>query len=162
MKKILVVLFMLPIFIPLVSPFQQSYADWSLKQSPVKLVDDVKKNANKKKSQEVQNTEYDKVTGKASMCAEIPADGRFTISRTLCNLKSLSRDYIQYIMYIWLTVATILLIRNWFQLVTSSDREKQMSVFKKNLIYIVIWVFLLIGFYYLIDIFVSVVNLILE
>jgi 4-hydroxybenzoate polyprenyltransferase len=65
-------------------------------------------------------------------------------------------------MYVGLTAATILLIRNWFKIVTSTDREKQVGVFKKNLLYIVIWVVLLIWFYYIIDIFVSVVNLVTD
>jgi 4-hydroxybenzoate polyprenyltransferase len=65
-------------------------------------------------------------------------------------------------MFIGLTAATILLIRNWFLIVKSTDREKQIWVFKKNLLYIVIWVFLLIWFYYIIDIFVSVVNIVTE
>jgi hypothetical protein len=46
--------------------------------------------------------------------------------------------------------------------VTASDRGKQMSEFKKNFIYIIIWVVLLISFYYIIDVFVSFVNLIAE
>ena len=126
------------------------------------LVDEVYRQANQNRSDRVQNTEYDTVSSKPDRCAELSVDGRFTIARTLCNLKVASRDYIQYIMYIWLTAATILIIRNWFKIVTADDREKEIWAFKKNLLYIVIWVSLLIWFYYLIDIFVSVVNLILE
>jgi hypothetical protein len=65
-------------------------------------------------------------------------------------------------MYIGLSAATILLIWNGFKLVTSSDREKQMTTFKKNLIYIIIWVVLLVAFYFIIDVFVSFVNLVGE
>lgn len=129
-------------------------------QNPVSLINDVKYEANKDKSQQIQNTEYDNVTSSASACAELSVDSRFTIVRTLCSLKNLSRDYVQYVMYIWLAAATIFIIWNGFQIVTSSDREKQMWIFKKNIVYIIIWVVLLIGFYYIIDLFVSVVNLV--
>jgi hypothetical protein len=56
----------------------------------------------------------------------------------LCNIKANLGNYLQYVVYIGLTAATILLIRNGFKLVTASDRGKQMSEFKKNFIYIII------------------------
>jgi hypothetical protein len=62
-------------------------------------------------------------------------------------------------MFIWLAAATILIIWNGFKLVTSPDRDKQMTTFKKNLIYIIIWVTLLLGFYYFLDIYVWIINL---
>ena len=130
--------------------------------SPVSILDEVNRKANKDYSNEVQNTDLDSVTSKA--CAELWTDSRFSISRTLCYLKSSQwiGDYLQYVLYIWLTAATIILIRNGFQLVVASDKWAQIKTFKKNLINIIIWVVLLTGFYYLIDIFVSVVNLITE
>lgn len=127
---------------------------------PIRILDSVKWTANKPGSDPVQKTDLDNITSAA--CAEIAVDSRFSISRTLCNLKRLSRDYMQYVMYFGLTAATILLIRNWFKIVTSTDREKEMTAFKKNIVYVIIWVLLLIWFYYIIDIFVSVVNLITE
>ena len=161
MKKILYSFMIIFGILSLILPISESKA-WNFDQSsPVKIVEDVKYAANKNKSEQVQKTEYDAVSSRGT-CAEIPADGRFTIARTLCSLKNLSRDYIQYLMYVGLTAATILLIRNWFKIVTSTDREKQVGVFKKNLLYIVIWVVLLIWFYYIIDIFVSVVNLVTD
>jgi hypothetical protein len=65
-------------------------------------------------------------------------------------------------MWLGLTAATIILIRNWFKIVTATDREKQISTFKKSLLYITIWVVLLIWFYYIIELFVSVVNVVTE
>lgn len=140
--------------------FSSSY-NWF--QNPTNLVQDIKYEANKDKSQQIQNTEYDAVTSKDTAClSEVNWDGRMSITRTLCSLKNLSRDYLQYVMYIGLTAATIFIIRNWFKIVTSSDREKQMWTFKKNMLYLVIWITLLIWFYYIIDLFVSVVNLVAE
>lgn len=130
-----------------------------IEHNPVKLLDTIYFNANSKRSEEVQRTQYDPVSSIGGNCAP---DGRFTISNTLCSLKSLSGSYLQYIIYIWLTVATIMIIRNWFKLVTSQDREKQIRAFRTNLVYIVIWVILLIWFYYILDFFVSTTNLIFK
>jgi len=124
--------------------------------NPVRLLDVIYGEANRTLSEGVQNTQYDTVH--SGPCAGVGST--FTISNTLCNLKSLSTSYLQYIIYIWLAVATIMIIRNWFKLVTSQDREKQLTTFKKNLIYIVVWVILLVWFYYILDFFVSVVNVV--
>ncbi len=136
---------------------------WDFNQSnPVKILDEVYYQSNKKASDDVQNTKLDMVTSKYSACDWIAPDSRFTLTRTLCSIKANVKNYLQYVMYFGLTAATILLIRNWFKIVTASDQGKQVWEFKKNLIYIVVWVLLLIGFYYIIDIFVSVVNLVAE
>ena len=129
-------------------------------QNPVSVLDSFYTESNRNNSDIVQNTDLDWVT--SNYCNELAVDGRFSITKTLCNIKLHIGDYLQYVMYIWLSAATILLIRNGFKLVTSSDRDKQMTAFKKNFIYIVIWVVLLISFYYIIDIFVSFVNLVAE
>ena len=126
-----------------------------VEHNPVRLLDAIYVDANGYKGDEVQNTQFDMVSYHW-WCAPT----QYTISNTLCSLKSLSKSYLQYLMYIWLTAATILIIRNWFMLVTSKDREKQFQTFKKNISYIVIWVILLVWFYYIIDFFVSIVNLI--
>ena len=127
--------------------------------NPISILDSVKWNANKKYTEQVQKTDLDNVTAKA--CEDL-IETRFTLSRTLCNLKMLSKDYLQYVIYFGLAAATILLIRNGFKIVTSTDREKEMSAFKKNILYIIIGVVLLIWFYYIIEMFVSIVNLITD
>ena len=129
-------------------------------ESPVNVLDSFYSQANKNSSDRVQNTELDNVN--STYCNELSVDRRFSISRTLCNIKMNLGDYLQYFLYVGLTAATILLIWNGFKLVTSSDRDKQMTTFKKNLIYIIIWVVLLVAFYFIIDVFVSVVNLVAE
>ena len=115
------------------------------------------------KTDPVQNTDLDGVNSKGS-CAELGlwATSNFTITKTLCYLKEHINDYLQYAVYFWLVAATIFLIRNWFRIVTSQDREAQMKKFIKNLKYIAIWVILITGFYYIIDVFVSFVNLVAE
>jgi len=131
--------------------------DWDWSKNPVEILDTVKRNANAEKSEEVQNTQWDDVTSR--YCLDLDSNSNFTITRTLCYLKNNSWNYLQYIMYAWLTLATILIIRNWFKLVTSPDREKQMTTFKKNILYITIWITLLLWFYYFLDIYVWVINL---
>ena len=132
---------------------------WNLDQNPVNILDHINNKANEKQSDRVQDTKLNKVQ---SVCGEISPGNGFTITKTLCNIKMNIASYLQYIIYIWLTAATIILIRNGFQLVTAEDKWKQMWVFKKNIMYIVIWVVLLVAFYYILDIFVSLVNLVLE
>ena len=131
--------------------------DWEFDKNPVEILDTVKKNANRDKSNEVQDTQRDDVTSR--WCKDIRLEENFTITSTLCYLKNNSWNYLQYMMYAWLTLATIFVIRNWFKLVTSPDRDKQMTTFKKNLIYIMIWVTLLLWFYYFLDIYVWIINL---
>ena len=164
MKKLLYLTLAVFIILSTILPISKSEAKQTngrnFDQNPVKLVDQVKYNANKENSNKVQNTDLDNIT--SNSCAELSLDGRFTITRTLCSLKTLSKDYIQYVMYIWLALATIFLIRNGFKIVTSPDREKQIGVFKKNLWYTIVWVVLLIWFYYIVELFVSVVNIVTE
>jgi hypothetical protein len=135
--------------------------DWTVNQDPIGVLDSVKRNANKDRSNEVQNTKLD-YTMSECIWDSIWGWVWFTITKTLCNIKVNIRAYLQYTVFAWLTLATIFLIRNGFRLVTSSDKWKQMWIFKKNIIYIIIWVVLLISFYYILDIFVTLVNFVTE
>lgn len=128
--------------------------------NPTDLVREVYRKANDDFGSKVQNTDLDNVSSK--YCSELYLRKNFTLARTLCNIKWHMWAYLQYITYFWIAAALIFIIRNWFKIVTSSDREKQMWTFKKNLLYVTIWIVLLIAFNYIIDIFVSVVTLVLE
>lgn len=159
MKKYLYLCIMLWIlFISTISvvPVQAS-DDWHFNENPVKVLEKVKKNANKSKTEQIQKTELDNTTSR--WCKDIAADPRYTITKTLCYVKNNVWSYLQYVMFIWLTAATIIIIWNGFKLVTSPNREKEMEAFKKNIVYIIIWVTLLLGFYYFLDIYVWIVNL---
>ncbi len=160
MKKLFYLALASFVTISAILPISQSEAR-NFNQNPVDIVDDVKREANKKLSNDIQNTDLDVVTSKYNEC-ELGLSWRYPIARTLCSIKANIKDYLQYIIYIGLAAATIFIIRNWFKIVTSSNREKELESFKNNLLYIVIWVVLLTGFYYIIDIFVSIVNLIAE
>ena len=130
--------------------------DRNFNQDPVDVLEAIKHNANKYKIEQVQNTKYDKISSKT--CRELAVESKYTISRTLCSIKESSGSYLQYVVYAWLTLATIILIRNWFQLIISDNRWKQIGVFKQNIKYITIGVILLISFYWILDIFVSLVK----
>ena len=110
MKKLFYLTIISFIIISIFAPISYSES-WNFNQSPVDLVSDINDQANKKRSNRVQNTDLDAVSSKVD-CRDISTDSRFTITRTLCSIKHLSKDYLQYVMYIGLTAATIILIRN--------------------------------------------------
>lgn len=159
MKKIYWIIITLSMFLWI--SLNQASA-WNFNNEAVWILDEVKYQSNNHPSDEIQNTDLDVVTSKESVCDWIAPDMTFSITRTLCSIKLKAKDYLQYVVYFGLAAATFFLIQNGFKIVTSSDREKQIAAFKKNLIYVIVWVVLLIGFYYIIDIFVSVVNMIAE
>jgi len=146
------------LFILVVSvlPVFQTQA-WDWEKSPVKILQDVKDAANAHEGDKVQDTQLDDTTSR--WCTDIGLDSRYTLTRTLCYIKNNSWSYLQYVLFTWLTLATIFIIWNGFMLVTSSNREKQISTFKTNLIYTVVWITLLLWFYYFIDIYVWIINL---
>ena len=137
--------------------------DWHVdKKNPVELLERVHYEANDEAGSAVEVTPLNKVSGKdnGSHCDIAISDKRFTLTKTFCSIKYFIRWYLQYIMYIWLAWATIFIIRNWLLIVTAADKEKQMWTFKKNMKNLIIWVILLTSFYFILDIFVSVVNFI--
>ena len=135
--------------------FQTQAWDWD--KNPVVILQDVKDAANAHEGDKVQDTQLDDTTSR--WCHDIGLDSRYTITSTLCYIKNNSWSYLQYVLFTWLTLATIFIIWNGFMLVTSSNREKQISTFKTNLIYTVVWITLLLWFYYFIDIYVWIINL---
>ena len=130
-------------------------------ESPTNLFSTIVQRANLYWSEKVQNTTLNGVSSNSCDDA-ISIGSNFTITRTLCSIKQGIRPYLQYIIWAWLTGATILIIRNWFKLVTSTDRAKQIKEFQKNIIYIIIWVTLIISFYWILDIFVSLINFVAD
>lgn len=139
--------------------WQNVDAWWFDGDSTTMLLDSVVDKANDP-TEEVQNTRLDGiVTSRWNACWQ---DSRYTFSNTLCIIRDNLYSYLQYAVYIWLAVATILLVRNGFTLVVSKDNEAQFKKVIKNMMNIGIWVLLLLGFYIILEIFVSIVNLIVE
>lgn len=131
---------------------------WFDNKWPMWVLEELVNEANKDEDQDkVQDTKLGNViTSKWNTCG---VNSSYTFSNTLCVIKKNLYSYLQYAVYIWLAVATILLIWNGLQMVVSKDNEAQFKEFQKNAINIVKWVVLLLAFYFIIDLFVSVVNL---
>ena len=87
----------------------------NLNDNPVKILDYVNGEANKKISNEVQNTDLDVISSKSvDTCDWIAPDVTFSITRTLCSIKQNAKDYLQYVVYFGLAAATFFLIRKFF------------------------------------------------
>ena len=145
--------------VPILCQVNAAWGGWFDDKDPIQVLDNVVDNANKNPSEEVQNTRMDTVTSRWNSCK---IDGRYTLSNTLCYISDRLYFYLQYVVYIALAVATLFLIWNGFQLVVSDDKASQIKTFKKNMMNIGIWVILVVAFYIIIDIFVSIVNLIAD
>jgi len=149
--------------VPILCQVNAAWGGWFDDKDPIQVLDNVVDNANKNPSEEVQNTRMDTVTSRGGpFCKNANIDGRYTLSNTLCYISDRLYFYLQYVVYIALAVATLFLIWNGFQLVVSDDKASQIKTFKKNMMNIGIWVILVVAFYIIIDIFVSIVNLIAD
>lgn len=122
----------------------------------MRLLDQVVDVANEEHS--IQQTQLDGVTSQGWGYSGNP-DYKFT--NTLEYLKNNVDPYLQWIVFIWLALATIFLIYNGFMMTTNIIHGKgELGKVKDNFIYIGIGVVILTGFYYLIDIVVAVINFI--
>ena len=102
----------------------------SAKESPVKLLDQVVNKANE--DHKIQETELDGVT---STSAGYSGNPQYRITNTLEYVKNNIHPYIQRIVYLGLTVATILLIYNGFLMVTNVAHDQgELSKIKNNFI----------------------------
>jgi hypothetical protein len=163
MKKILYLIIFWIITAAIFLPQFKCYAKaWERKfgDRVADLVEKVYEEANDDASSKVQKTRWNQISSR--YCPELYLDSRYTLTRTLCSIREKSWAYMQYIIYIWITAAVIFLIVNGLKIVTSPDKEKQMWVFKKNIVYIIIWVVLLVAFNFILDVFVSLVALLTE
>lgn len=163
MKKILywIMLWIITavIFLPQFKCYAKAW-EWKFGDHVADLVTQVYEEANSDSSSKVQKTRWNSISSR--FCTDLYLDSRYTLTRTLCDIREKSWAYLQYVIYIWITAALIFLIINGLKIVTSSDKEKQMWVFKKNVIYVIIWVVLLVAFNFILDVFVSVVALLTE
>jgi len=85
--------------------------------------------------------------------------GRFRIYNTLTRIRKNITPYIQRAVYIWLTIATILIIYIGFMMVTQwVHNAGKLETLKKNLINVWIGVFILTGFYVIFQLAVAIIN----
>ena len=84
---------------------------------------------------------------------------QYKISNTLEYLRINIAPYIQWVVYIWLVVAVILVMYNWFLMVTHSIHSQwDFTKIQGKLKYIAIGIILLTGFYAIIKLVVGLIN----
>ena len=151
MKKFLLYSMVLFYSLPLLS-FAESNNRGKYWSNPLQILDTVVSRANQEDS--VQQTALDTATDKEWAYAS-----KYKIANTLDWLRNNINPYLQYAVYIGLSVAVILLIYNWFLMVTNAaHKEWEAAKVKKNIINIIIWVIILTGFYFIIKLAVSLIN----
>ena len=152
MKKVLLSIFLISFLsMPLLS-FAQQWSWGTYGSDPISILDKVVQDANS--DSKIQQTALDGVTDQQWAYAK-----QYKIANTLDWLRNNINPYLQRMIYIWLSVAVILLIYNGLLMVTNSIHgEWDMSKIKKRFIYILIWVLLLTGFYFVIKIAVAIIN----
>lgn len=150
MKKIaLRVLLFSFISFPLLS-FAQEWTWGKYGNDPITILDNVKDQANE--DYRIQDTALDSVTD-----LEWSYGGK--MANTLDWLRKNINPYIQWVVYIWLSTAVILLIYNWFLMVTNAvHQEGEFDKVKKRFIYILVGVLLLTWFYFIIKLVVALLN----
>lgn len=150
MKKIALIILIVFYSLPLLSFAQNSWGKYG--QNPIQILDTVVGQANE--DYKIQQTALDGATTNQWSYAST-----FKIANTLDRLKNNINYYMQWAVYIWLSVAVILLIYNGFLMVTNAvHNEWETAKIKKNIINIVIWVVILTGFYFIIKLTVALIN----
>ena len=157
MKKIIIALFTILFIGTAVSPAFAQISRSAGANNPMDLLGSVVDKANEQNK--IQDTQLDGVT---SMYPGYSGNPQYRITNTLEYIKNNIHPYIQWIVFLGLTVATIFLVYNGFLLVTNgvNNGAGEFSKVKNNFIRIGIGVILLTGFYYLIDIILAVINFI--
>jgi hypothetical protein len=119
---------------------------------PIRILQTVVDEAND--DYEIQETALDWVT---NMQWAYPS--QYKITNTLEYFRNRIQPYLQRVLYIWLTSAVILLIYNWFLMVTNSlHKEWDSEKVKKNIINIAIGVIVLTWFYFILQLMVAIIN----
>lgn len=89
-------------------------------------------------------------------------DSQYVIANTLDSLRKNIYPYMQWILYIWLAAATILIIITGWQLVVSLQSGYDTKKAIERLKNIGIWVWVLTGFYFILRIFMAVLTYFLQ
>ena len=126
---------------------------WNYGSDPMMIFETIVDEANDD-GYAIQETALDGVTD-----LEWGYDRKYKISNTLDYVRKNMDPYLQWAIYAWLVLATIAIIYIWFLLVTNSihkawDRTK----IKTNLMYALLWVFLLSWFYFIIKVIVALIT----
>lgn len=80
----------------------------------------------------------------------------FTLAGTLESIRQQMSPYVQWIAFIGLAAAVIMIIYNWVLLVSTPLSPDQVASVKKRMIYIASWVALITWFYFIMKILLAV------
>lgn len=119
--------------------------------NPQQILDTVVWKANEDRT--IQETQLDNVNR-----AQWSYASEYRIANTLDALRIAIAPYLQWLAYLWLTIATIGIIYNWFRLVTG---QWDLTSAQKNITNILLWVIIMTWFYAIIRIFVALFTAIL-
>lgn len=125
--------------------------------SPQNVLDNIVWKANE--NDRIQDTSLDGVNSYETQY--VRGNPQMRITNTLTWLKDHIHPYLQWIVFFGLSIATILVIYNGFLMVTNgvNGDKWELKKVQKNFMYIAIWVIVLVGFYFLLDIVMGLVNL---
>jgi hypothetical protein len=118
-----------------------------------KVLDQVVNNSDKR----IIESPLDEVT---RIEGQFDSDSR--ISNTLDSLRQNLSQYLNWILFLGLSGATILIVYNGLLMVTTPLTWDQLEKVKKRLINILVWVLVMTGFYFIIKVTLSIMNLVLE
>lgn len=150
MKKILILSF---IFVAALFSLSHAASWWTPESDPFQVLESVKDTANEKPDSRIQDTALDEIEDRWWYARQ------YKIANTLDYLRESIYPYLQWIVYIWLVAAVILIIYNWFLMVTNGIHNQwDMAKVKKNLMNIVIWVILLTWFYFIIRLMLAILT----
>lgn len=151
MKKIIFVSLLIVSALPLFG-FAQNDSRWNYWENPIQILDNVVQEAND--DYKIQQTALDGVTDK-----QWAYTSQYKITNTLDWLRNNINTYLQWAVYIGLSLAVILLIYNGFLMVTNAaHKEWEAAKIKKNIVNIAIGVVILTWFYFIIKLMVVIIN----
>lgn len=133
--------------------FAQHDKRWDYGSDPLMIFETIVDEANSD-GYAIQETALDWITD-----LQWPYAREYKISNTLDYVRQNMDPYLQWIIYAWLVLATISIIYAWFLLVTNSiHKQWDRTKVKTNIMYTLLWVFMLSWFYFVIKIVVALIT----
>lgn len=117
---------------------------------PLQVLDTIVGESNASQDTRIQETALDKVSNTQGSFGS-----QYRIANTLDSIRVNITPYLQWMVFIGLSVAVVLIIYNGFNLVTG---QGDMKVTKTKILNIVYWILILTGFYFIIQIALSVLS----
>ncbi len=123
---------------------------------PIEVLDSVRDNANDDRDYRIQDTALDQ----AMEGVDVGYEG-YTIRNTIQAIIDHAHIYLQWMLYIGLSVATILLIYNGLLMVTGAfHKSGDFATIKKNLSKIAIGILLMTGFWWIVKLLLAGINMV--